>query len=112
MFVGVVTLGIGAALTAFPEKAAALVGLEGEASTVRAIGVADLTLVPGLLFASRKSRWMTARAGYNVVMAAYLKQVAPRAKNPALINATAGTLGVLTVIDGATAVALKKGEAA
>jgi hypothetical protein len=88
--VGVLTLGIGGALAARPE-----LGRHAgvEPGPTRAIGVADLALVPGLLSGRAPARWMAARAGLNVLIAAHLRTrpgAAARAATLALAGLTAG----------------------
>jgi hypothetical protein len=50
---------------------------------------------------------MLARAALNLGDAAYLRRVAPRSSSPALLRAGAGVMVALTVVDGATALALR-----
>lgn len=105
-FAGYATLAIGAALVAAPRAMTGPLGLEGQEDAVRAIGVADLALVPGLLRGS--PRWMLARAALNVADAAYLHRMAPRSSNPAAMKAGAALLLGLTALDGTTALALRR----
>lgn len=53
--VGLVTLAIGAFLTATPARAASTLNLGDHPTFARAIGIADLALVPGLL--RGRPRW-------------------------------------------------------
>src|ERR1700722_10890154 len=69
--VGIVTLLIGIALVAAPAQVGRLLRTGGHAVGLRAIGASDLALVAGLLFGRHRSRWMTARSGLNVLIAAY-----------------------------------------
>ena len=107
VFAGCATLAIGAALVAAPRSITGPLGLEGQDGAVRAIGVSDLVLVPGLLRGSPRWPWMLARAALNLGDAAYLRRVAPRSSSPALLRAGAGVMVALTVVDGATALALR-----
>jgi hypothetical protein len=102
---GCVTLVAGAALVAAPGRAAELLGIEGQTTAVRAIGVSDLVLVPGLLGGSPRWPWMVGRAALNLAQAAYLHAAAPRS-SPA--RALTGVLAGLTVVDGATGLALRR----
>ena len=106
-FAGYATLAIGAALLAAPRAATGPLGLEGQETAVRVIGVADLALVPGLLRGSPRWPWMLARAALNVADAAYLHRVAPRSASPPAMRAGAASMLVLTVLDGTTALALR-----
>jgi len=107
VFVGSVTLATGVALAAAPGVLTRRLGLEGHDAAVRAIGVADLVLVPGLLRGEPRWPWMVGRSALNLAMAAYLMGAAKQASSPGLANAGAGALLGLTVIDGATGLALR-----
>ena len=107
VFAGYVTLAIGAALVAAPRLVTGPLGLDGQEPAVRAIGVSDLVLVPGLLRGRPRWPWMLARAALNLGDAAYLRRVAPRSSSPALLSAGGGVMVALTVVDGATALALR-----
>ena len=107
-FAGYATLAIGAALVAAPRAVTGPLGLEGQEDAVRAIGVADLALVPGLLRGSPRWPWMLARAALNVADAAYLHRTAPRSSNPAAMKAGAALMLGLTAVDGTTALALRR----
>ena len=100
---GYATLAIGAALVLAPRLMTGPLNLEGQDRAVRLIGVSDLVLVPGLLRGRPRWPWMAARALFNVGDAAYLHRVARRDREAAAMLA-------LTVIDGATAVALWRAE--
>jgi hypothetical protein len=106
--VGAITLVIGGALVAAPQLATGPLGLTGRETAMRAIGAADLALVPGLLRGRPGWPWMSARAALNVAQAAYLLRVAPDAGKPALTRAVGSTLLGLTAADGATALALRR----
>jgi hypothetical protein len=103
---GYATLAIGAALLAAPRLVTGPLGLDGQDAAVRAIGVSDLVLVPGLLRGS--PRWMLARAAFNLGDAVYLHRVAPKSSSPATLKAGAAVMAALTAIDGATALALRR----
>ncbi|HEX2416345.1 MAG TPA: hypothetical protein VHJ37_14130 [Thermoleophilaceae bacterium] len=108
VFVGWVTLGAGATLTAAPGRVAGALGLEGQEAAVRAIGLSDLVLVPGLLRGSPRWPWMVGRAALNLGQAAYLLGVAPQSSAPEMLKGAAGVLAGLTVLDGATGLALRR----
>ena len=77
-FVGWATLAAGAALVAAPGLTARPLGLdESSHAALRAIGAADLALVPGLLRGNPKWPWMTARAALNLAQAASMLALAP-----------------------------------
>ena len=67
--VGLVSLGIGLALSFAPNRTAALLGWGERVRLARAIGAADLVVGLGLLLSRRRSEWMVARALLNAVMA-------------------------------------------
>ena len=104
-FVGCVTLAAGAALAVSPGLLTGRLGLEGQDLAVRALGVSDLVLVPGLLRGRPRWPWMIGRAALNLAQAAYLYGVAPQSS---LAKGGAGVLVGLTAVDGATALALRR----
>lgn len=111
-FVGCVTLAAGAALLAAPGRVSGPLGLDGQDAALRAIGVSDLILVPGLLRGSPRWPWMVARAALNMGLAAYLHGVAPSSSSPQALRGAAGLFVGLTAVDGATALALRREESA
>jgi len=74
--VGLVTVLIGAALTVAPQKMSRVLRFGGHARAVQVVGLADMALVPGLVFAQRKGNWMAARAALNLLIAAYCTHLA------------------------------------
>jgi hypothetical protein len=76
--VGLITLGIGIAAVAAPTRVGRLLRTGNHPVALRAIGISDLALVPGLLAGRRRWRWMTARASLNLVIAAYCLWLARR----------------------------------
>jgi hypothetical protein len=104
VFVGSVTLATGVALVAAPRLLTGPLGLEGQDAAVRAIGAADLVLVPGLLRGAPRWPWMVSRAALNLAMAAYLLGAAPQSGRA---QGGAATLFALTVVDGATGLKLR-----
>jgi hypothetical protein len=111
VFVGSVTLATGVALAAAPGVLTRRLGLEDHDAAVRALGVADLVLVPGLLRGEPRWPWMVGRSALNLAMAAYLIGAAKQASAPGMANAGAGALLGLTVVDGATGLALRASRA-
>jgi hypothetical protein len=105
---GWATLVAGAALLLAPRRTAGPLGLEGQETAVRVIGVSDLVLVPGLLRGTPRWPWMTARAAFNLGDTAYLLWAARRSSSPAKALAGAGVMAALTMIDGATAFQLRR----
>jgi hypothetical protein len=105
---GWATLAIGAALVVAPHRTSRPLGLEGEETAVRLLGVADLVLVPGLLRGTPRWPWMTARAALNVGDAVYLLRAASRSSSPAKPRAGAAIMAALTALDGATAYQLRR----
>ena len=106
VFVGCVTLVAGSVLLAAPGRLTAVLGIEGQELAVRAIGLSDLVLVPGLLRGRPRWPWMAGRAALNLAQAAYLHGVAPQSA-PDVARAGAAALAGLTVVDGATALVLR-----
>jgi hypothetical protein len=107
-FVGCVTLAAGLALIAAPRLATGPLGLEGQETSMRAIGVSDLVLVPGLLRGEPRWPWMVGRAALNAAVAAYLQGVASQSSKPGLVKRGAAAFAGLTVVDGATGLALRR----
>ena len=105
--VGIVTLLIGTGLCVAPERIGRLVALDRRGAL--AFGLADLALVPGLLFARERGSWMAARGVLNLLMASYyLLVVRPTDRRGA--HACAAALAALTVADGAVAASLLRAE--
>ena len=67
--VGLVSLGIGLALSFAPDRTAALIGWGERVRLARVIGAADMGIGLGLLLGRRPSEWMGARALLNGVRA-------------------------------------------
>lgn len=102
------TLAVGTALLTAPRLVTRPLGLEDQDGAVRAVGVCDLILVPGLLRGRPRWAWMLARAAFDVGDAAYLQRVAPRSSSEGLVRAGAAVMLGLAVVDGATALALRR----
>lgn len=103
-----ITLVAGAALAASPGTVTGLLGLEDQQLSVRALGVADLLLVPGLFRGRSASGWMVARCALSLAQGAYLDGVAARCARPGLAKAAAFTLFGLSAADITTAVMLSR----
>lgn len=105
--VGIVTLLIGIALVAVPSRAGRLLRTGDHPTALRIIGASDLALVPGLLVSRRPWRWMAARAGLNVVIAAYCLWLARR---EGTVGAKIGAAAMVaaTVADSRTIAALRR----
>ena len=112
VFVGCVTLGAGAVLAAAPGRLTGPLGLDGRDAAVRAIGAADLVLVPGLLGGRPRWPWMLGRAALNVAQAAWMHRMAPQSSSPRVMRGGAALLLGLTAVDGATGLALRRTETA
>jgi hypothetical protein len=76
--VGLITLPIGVALVAAPAQATRLLRFGDDPAALRAIGAADLALVPGLLAGRHRWQWMAARVGLNLAIGAYCLRLARR----------------------------------
>ncbi|MCK9250902.1 MAG: hypothetical protein M0P31_18225 [Solirubrobacteraceae bacterium] len=103
-----ITLVAGVALLAAPRAYTDRVGLDGQDRSVRAVGLADLILVPGLVGSRPKWPWMVGRAALSVMQAGYVDGVADRARRPGAVRGTAAMLYGLAVMDTVTAVVLRR----
>lgn len=103
--VGAITTLIGGALAAAPEKTAGAVRL-GDPTGLRVIGLADLSLVPGLLRGNPRWPWMTARGVLNVAIMGFLLKRPKDADTPKRYAIVAALCG-LTVQDLRVAAALR-----
>jgi hypothetical protein len=110
VFVGCVTLAAGAALATAPGRLTGPLGLDGQDTAVRAIGVSDLLLVPGLLRGNPRWPWMIGRAALNLALAAYLHGVAPQSSSPGVLKGAARLFVGLTAVDGGAGLALRRAE--
>ena len=105
--IGAITLGAGAMLAAAPQLMTKELGLEGQETAMRLVGLADLVLAPGLLRGEPRWPWMFGRAALNLGQAAYFHGVADRSSSPEVAKALGTTLAALTVVDGATGIVLR-----
>jgi hypothetical protein len=110
VFVGCVTLAAGAALATAPGRLTGPLGLDGQDTAVRAIGVSDLVLVPGLLRGNPRWPGMIGRAALNLALAAYLHGVAPQSSSPGVLKGGARLFVGLTAVDGGAGLALRRAE--
>jgi hypothetical protein len=108
--VGIVTLGIGAALIATPARTSAALGLGRDIRVAWGIGAVDLALAPGLLRGTPRWPWMAARAGFNAVLAGvYAVEARRPAGNDRAVTGLARMVA-LTVVDGSLALMLRNAE--
>jgi hypothetical protein len=105
--IGIITSLIGIALLVAPSQIGRLLRTGDHPGALRAIGASDLALVPGLLAGRSRWRWMTARAGLNLVIAAYCLWLVRRERAVGgMIGAAA--MAVATAADSRTIVALRR----
>ena len=74
---------------------------------MRAIGLSDLVLVPGLLRGKPRWPWLIGRAAMNLAVAGYMHGSASQSSSPELMRAGAGVLAGLTVLDGSAGLRLR-----
>ena len=106
--VGAITLVAGGALLAAPQVYTQRAGMPDQALGVRAVGLADLLLVPGLLRGRPRWPWMVGRSAVSLMQATYLHGVTARSSSPGVVRASAATLLGLAATDLATALALRR----
>lgn len=105
--VGLITLPIGMALVLAPSRAGRLLSARDHSVALRVIGTSDLALVPGLLVGRLRWQWMTARAGLNLVIAAYCLRLVRRERaTGAVVSAVA--MVAATIADTRTISALRR----
>jgi len=98
-----VTVAMGAPLTAAPARTARVLGLGPDPGWARAIGLADLAIGSALLSRRRRWAWMVARAALNAVIAQRYRAEsrAPGGSPRARGGVTA--MAALTVVDATLA---------
>ena len=103
---GVVTVLAGISLTLAPARCGQPIGMEDHPGAMRAIGITDLLVAPGLLAGRPRWPWLLARAALNAGLVAgalnYREDLGDRKS-----GIGAGTFAVLTVVDGAAAAVLR-----
>lgn len=107
--IGVGSGAIGAALLVAPARFGPLLGLTRLAD-VRAVGLIDLALAPGLILGRSRSPWATSRAASNVLIAGWCLN---RARSTGLsreAGRAAAALVVVTVLDARLARDLRRDE--
>jgi hypothetical protein len=105
--VGIITLAIGIALVVAPRGASRLLRTGDHPMALRVIGVSDLVLVPGLLRGRSPLRWMAARLGLNLVIAAYCLSLARR-EGTVGAKIAAASMVAASVADGRTITTLRR----
>ena len=106
--VGLATSVIGGTLVWAPDTVVRALRLS-HPQPIPLIGLADLVLVPGLIAGRPRWPWMAARAGLNVVIAAYLIDETRRSSEPRLGSA-ALLMAAITVADCVTTRRLRADE--
>jgi hypothetical protein len=89
---------IGAVALLAPKRVNKLLGMSDDVA-MRAIGVADLALVPGLIGGRQRWRWMAARAGLNLAIVGVFLRSRSGASSPSRPLAAAVGLAIVTVGD-------------
>ena len=98
--IGWISLGIGIALTLMPLKSAGFLGWGNRQGLARVIGAGDLIVGMGLLLDRRRSRWMSARAFLNAVLAmVYARVLAGETPRRARARGGLVSMAGLTVFD-------------
>jgi len=102
-----ITLAIGIALVVAPSGASRLLRTGDHAMALRVIGASDLVLVPGLLRGRSPLRWMAARLGLNLAIAAYCLSLARR-EGTVGAKIAAASMVAASVADGRTISTLRR----
>lgn len=98
--VGLVSLGLGVALTLAPSRTAAFLGWEDLETFPRVIAAGDLAVGVGLLVDRKRSRWMRFRTLLNVVIfLSYAMIIAGEAQQRKRALGWAGLMLCLTAFD-------------
>ena len=107
VFVGSVTLATGVALVAAPGVLTRRWGSRATTPPCGRSGWPTSCWCPACCAGTPRWPWMVGRAALNLAMAAYLMGAAKQSSSPGIANAGAGALLGLTVVDGATGLALR-----
>ena len=103
---GLVTVVVGVALTLGPARCGQPIGMADHPSVMRAIGITDLLVAPGLLAGRPRWPWLLARAALNAgLVAGAMKYRGELGDRNSRVGA--GTFALLTVVDGAAAATLR-----
>jgi hypothetical protein len=89
---------IGVAALLAPKRINKLLGISSDPA-MRAIGVADLVLVPGLIGGRQRWRWIAARAALNLAIVGVFLRSRSGASTPSRPLAAAVGLAIVTVGD-------------
>jgi len=100
----------GPALILAPLRTGPPLGLGNDARRIRAIGLSDVLIAPGLLAGTPRWPWMAARAAANAAVAAHCRGESRRPGSGR--RSTYGAIGMsaLTLIDAAAAATLRAAE--
>lgn len=98
VLVGCGSAAIGAAALLAPKWINELLGMSNDLA-MRALGVADLVLVPGLIGGRQRWRWIAARAALNVAIVGVFLRSRSGASTPSRPLAAAVGLAIVTVGD-------------
>ena len=104
--VGLITLPVGLALVAAPDRVGRLLRVGERPVALRVIGALDLALVPGLLLDGARWQWLAARAGLNVGIGAYCLRLVRQERAPAAALAVVAMLAA-TIADTQAVTALR-----
>ncbi len=109
--VGLVSLGMGAALTLDPRRSAAFLGWTDREGLARPVGVTDLALAAGLLLDRRRARWMLARALLNATICLiYARVLVEGASRQGRAGGGAVMMAALTAFDYSLSRRLREAE--
>ncbi len=110
--IGWISLGLGLALTMAPLKSATFLGMGDLKGLARVFGAVDLIVGTGLLLGRRRSRWMSARALLNAVLAVgYARTLAVETPSPTRARGGLISMICLTYFDYSVSRRLRRIEA-
>ena len=110
--IGWISVGFGVALTVAPLKSAAFLGMGDLKGSARVFGAVDLMVGTELLLGRRRSRWMSARALLNVLLAvSYARTLAVETPPPARAGGGLISMICLTFFDLSLSRRLRRIEA-